>query len=52
MGRLIDSSLFIAAGRGRMGLERAMALDFPVATADARDFPQIPNLRLQLRRVS
>lgn len=30
----------------------AMALDFQVATADARDFPQIPNLRLQLWRMS
>ena len=30
----------------------AMALDFQVATADARDFPQIPNLRLQLWRLS
>ena len=52
MGLLIDSSLFIAAERSQLGLERAMALDFQVATADARDFPKIPNLRLQLWRVS
>lgn len=30
----------------------AMALEFQVATADARDFPRIPNLRLQLWRPS
>lgn len=29
----------------------AIALDFQVAAADARDFPQIPNLRLQLWRL-
>ena len=29
-----------------------MALDFQVATADARDFHQIPNLRVQLWQVS
>ncbi|MBI2883466.1 MAG: type II toxin-antitoxin system VapC family toxin [Candidatus Methylomirabilis oxyfera] len=30
----------------------AIALDFQVATADARDFPQIPDLRFQLWRRS
>ena len=46
----------LAAGGKRVGAHdlliaaTAMALDFQVATADARDFPQIPNLRLQLWR--
>jgi len=48
MGLLIDSSVFIPAGWGRLGLEWAVALDFQVATADARDFPQSPNLQLKL----
>lgn len=30
----------------------AIALEFQVVTADARDFPRIPNLRLQIWRMS